>query len=181
MRRPRRGRAPSLRTNPLEQIMTLTMPAIVEKISLAAASTFSFTRSCTTIASTLAPAGIQIVSRFAEWRILRANITLTPLSTNGGSSAFWFSDEAGITPSNFQDFNKEIFPNSNSSMPMHKISWRPNDFATLSFQPTGSAFLAPLYNFYGYTNSATLGTPVSTTDLWTIAGEIVLQCRGLTQ
>jgi hypothetical protein len=186
-RRASRGKGDSLaRSSYLKQtaraqLTTLTFPWKMTKLSLAASSTFSLAVDVSNYTTILDTEAAAIVSRFNEWRIVKAVAELIPLSSTAGASVFWFAeDPASQVPSaQFKAATTRKFPNTNAQPTRCMLSWTPSDFTSLEFFTTSTSTTQPIFNFYGYTNSTDLGTPSSTTDLWTLTGNVTIECRGL--
>lgn len=172
----------SVRSNPSDQFITLTLPFKQSKISLSASSTFTYSLEVNDPADILDSTTLgDTYSMFQSWRILHTAINLIPLSSTAGSSTFFFTDAAASTPisSYFGSYRRKTFPNTNARGLNYWMNWRPADFASLDFTPTASNAAQPLICFYGFTNLADFGTPSSTTDLWLITGTVTIQFRGL--
>ncbi len=170
-----------LRQNPAVQLVTLQFPLKITKVSLAASSSFSLAIDVDAPSDILDSDAATIVGKFAEWRVVKVNAELVPLSTTAGSSAFWFNEEqAGVSPAAvYKSATSRKFPNTNAQPSKCRLSWSPADFSALEFWPTNANSTLPLFNFYGYTNLADFGTPSSTVDLWTLTGTVTVEVRGL--
>ncbi len=170
----------SVRSNPSDQFITLTLPFKQAKISLSSSSTFTYSLEVDAITDLFASGFYSgLYGMFQSWRPIHIAFNLIPLSSTGGSSTFFFTDVAIAPATNYPTFRRRNLPNTNARGQTYWINWRPADFASLDFLDTNSTSSAPIFCFYGFTDNTTFGTPSSTTDLWLISGNITLQFRGL--
>lgn len=169
-----------VRSNPSEQLITLTFPLKTFKISLAATSTFNFSIECDTLSTILDSDHTTICQKFSGYRVTKVACHMIPLSTTAGSSVFFFSDTENTNAgTSFRSYRHATYPNTNAASTGYHMSWSPKDFQSLDFNDSNTTTAKTLFNFYGYSNLTDLGTPSSTVDLWSITGTITVQLRGL--
>lgn len=117
---------------------------------------------------------------FDEYRILGADVRITPISASSGVSKMWFDEKVATAPSANEPNQRTSVPfaNTNAQSQSQKIMrWRARDLLDLEYT-TITTVSTPVY-FKTYTDAATWGAPVVATDLWLIEPIYIVEFRGL--
>jgi hypothetical protein len=119
-------------------------------------------------------------STFDEYRILGADVKITPLSASVGVTKFWWDEKADASPTANEAQERVSTPlaNTNASAASSKIMrWRARDLLDLEYTPIGTD-VKPAF-FKVYTDTSTWGAPTTVTDLWLIEPRFIVEFRGL--
>jgi hypothetical protein len=115
---------------------------------------------------------------FDEVRVLDAKVTLVPLTSSNGMTAFWWSEKAltSITLSTQSQRLVRDIANSNGAGTGYVMRWKSDGFQDLSWDPVTSPVAAAY--FYMITDPA-YGTPAAAVSLWNVQIELTVQLRGI--
>jgi hypothetical protein len=129
---------------------------------------------------------------FDEYRIIKAVVKLTPITSSTGAFLAYFDENDATVPTLAlaQAHCKTMFPISNAAMAAfmggrsrrdsdgsYRFVWRPSDVADLSWLPIASS--AVVATFKVYTDAATLGAPVVATTILVLTTQLTVEFRGL--
>jgi len=118
---------------------------------------------------------------FDEYRILGADITVTPITASTGVSRFWFDEKSSATPT-FNDSRERTvvtLPNSNANArSCRKMTWRARDLLDLQYTSIATTSVNPV-TFKIYTDNGNYGAPATVTQLWLVESELMLEFRGI--
>lgn len=122
----------------------------------------------------------QLASVFKQYRILKAIATLIPISSDPGSSVFWFDDLSTSAPTSSEALTRTAVLRSNNSAALppsgsYKYVWRPKEISALQFLPTSSPVIVTTLK--GYSDSANFGA--GTTPTWFVRVKLLMQFREL--
>lgn len=116
---------------------------------------------------------------FDEVRVLAAKVTINPISSANGFTAFWWSEKvAAATPTVTtvaQRITRDI-TNSSGAGTGYVMRWKSDGFQDLSWDPVSTPVAAAY--FYVLTDPA-YGTPAAVQTLFNIVIELDVQFRGL--
>jgi hypothetical protein len=138
-----------------------------------------------TSAYTLGSAGIlgfatRFGSTFDEYRVLGADVRITPLSASVGVSKMWFDEKSTATPTSNEAQERTCVPlaNTNAMSSSRKIMrWRARDLLDLQYSPIGTATTPATFKVYS--DNANFGASVVATPLWLVEPVFVIEFRGL--
>jgi len=119
-------------------------------------------------------------STFDEYRILGANLRITPVAASTGVSKLWFDEKSNAAASlvDSQERNSLSLANTNAmSKSQHVMRWRARDLLDLEYSPIGTV-TTPVY-WKLYTDTANWGAPAAVTPLWLVEVESIIEFRGL--
>lgn len=119
-------------------------------------------------------------STFDEYRILGADVRITPISASSGVSKMWFDEKVATAPSANEPNQRTSVPfaNTNAQSQSQKIMrWRARDLLDLEYT-TITTVSTPVY-FKVYTDAASWGAPITATDLWLVEPVYIIEFRGL--
>ncbi len=119
-------------------------------------------------------------STFDEYRILGADIRITPVSASAGVSKCWIDEKSNSTPTANESQERTSWPLANTnanSKSQTIVKWRARDLLDLQYTSVGSNS-QPAY-FKLYTDSATWGAPIVVTQLWLIEPTFIVEFRGI--
>jgi hypothetical protein len=131
-------------------------------------------------ASNIPTFSTRFASTFDEYRIIKANVRVRPVSAGSGVSRFFFNEESTSNPNATDAADRVGWELSNSnanSSSTRDFKWSPRDIDDLVFTSTGT-LVNPVY-FKIYTDNATYGAPIVATQLWVISAELTVEFRGL--
>lgn len=115
---------------------------------------------------------------FDEYRILDAKVTLIPLTSANGFTAFFWSERqlSALTANTVNDRMCKNIANSNGAGTNYHMTWKADAFQDLDWQ----SITAPISTawFYMYTDN-TFGTPAAIAPLWNVQVECTVQFRGI--
>jgi len=150
---------------------------------------FLLTTTITTgVISALAAVGTGAITSFAarfgstfdEYRVLGANLKITPVAASTGVSKLWFDEKSNAAASlvDSQERNALALANTNAmSKSQAVMKWRARDLLDLQYTPIATA-TTPVY-WKLYTDTANWGAPVAVTALWLVEVDTIIEFRGL--
>ncbi len=135
--------------------------------------------------TTLGPANItgfatRFGSTFDEYRVLGADIRITPVSASTGVSKCWIDEQLSAAPTSNESQERVSWPLANTNATPKSqtiVRWRARDLKDLQYTAIGSN-AAPAY-FKLYTDSATWGASTTATPLWLIEPTFIVEFRGI--
>jgi hypothetical protein len=120
-------------------------------------------------------------STFDEYRILGADVRVTPVSASTGVSKMWFDEKSPSAPTSNESQERTVVPlaNTNAMASSRKtFRWRARDLLDLQYTAIGTTSVNPV-SFKVYTDNALYGAPVAVTNLWLIEPVMIIEFRGL--
>lgn len=118
---------------------------------------------------------------FDEVRVLGAKVTLNPLTSSTGMTAFFWNEKQppfAATSTIAQQRNCRWISNSNGAGTGYVMHWKSDGFLDLSWDSLTGSGPTSLAYFTMFTD-ASLGTPAAVNQLWIAQIELTVQFRGL--
>jgi len=119
-------------------------------------------------------------STFDEYRILGADVRVTPVSASSGVSKMWFDEKGSSAPTANEAQERTAVPlaNTNAMASSRKtMRWRARDLLDLQYAPIGTG--GTPVTFKVYTDLATWGAPIAATNIWLVEPVYIFEFRGL--
>jgi len=119
-------------------------------------------------------------STFDEYRIVGANIKVSPVSPTTGVSKVWFDEKSNSAPTANEAQERTSTPlcNSNAQSKAQRVfTWRAKDLLDLQYTAIGTV-VNPV-TFKLYTDLATWGAPAAVTAVWIVESEFFMEFRGI--
>jgi hypothetical protein len=119
-------------------------------------------------------------STFDEYRILGANMKIRALNMASGITSMFFDEKSFAVPSSndAQERTSRLITN-NSSDPksVTTMRWSARDLLDLQYTAIGTLYLPVTFKIY--TDSTNWGSPVTVTQLFLVACDLIIEFRGL--
>jgi hypothetical protein len=119
-------------------------------------------------------------STFDEYRIVGAQVRLTPVTPTTGVSKAWFDEKSTSAPTSNESQERTSIPLSNSSSnsrSSHTFRWRAKDLLDLQYSAIGTDY-TPV-SFKVYTDNASWGSPIAVTSIWILEPIFLIEFRGI--
>lgn len=123
----------------------------------------------------------RFASTFDEYRILGANVRITPMSASVGVSKLWFDEKSTSAPTANEAQERTSVPLANTNAmasSRRTMRWRARDLLDLEYTATSVTNVTPV-TFKLYTDVATWGAPAAATVLWLVEPEFLVEFRGI--
>lgn len=117
---------------------------------------------------------------FDEYRILRSEVQIRPISSLTGVTVFFFDEKSATAPTANESTERVGMrvPNSNASdSSVLSMIWTARDLLDLEYTAIGTT-VTPVY-FKTYTDNNGWGTTTVASDLWIVEPLITFEFRGL--
>lgn len=127
---------------------------------------------------------ISFATRFGdtydEYRILGADIEITPVTPNvAGVTSFFFDEKSASTPNANMASGRSglTLQNSSNANVKRVMRFRVTDLLDLQYSPIGTT--TTVGYFKTYTDNASFGSPTTVTQLWTVRVDLHVEFRGI--
>jgi len=117
---------------------------------------------------------------FDEYRILGAELRITPATASTGVSKTWFDEKATGVPTSNEAQERTNLPLANTnamSKSQRVMRWRARDLLDLQYTPIGTVIQPVTWKLY--TDAANWAAPVTATTLFIIESVLTIEMRGI--
>jgi len=117
---------------------------------------------------------------FDEYRIVGADVKVTPVTASSGISKMFFDEKSSAAPTLKNSEERTVVPMANTnamSKSMRVFRWRAKDLLDLQYSPIGTPY-TPV-TFKVYTDAANYGAPIAVTNLWIVETVFIIEFRGI--
>jgi len=146
-------------------------------------STFSTTTVAFDQIGKLGAVGNTVVGSFQDFRFLKIRATMHQIGDNAGVTVYGFTEEAGITVSNYATNANVMYISNSNKRPPRVLEWTAASYSDLTFTDVTATISPAPVTFYAYTNNTDFSTATNGTGsaitYFRVVFDILCEFRGV--